>query len=102
MGYARGLYDSAKQEEAEETVYSLTKDLIRVFSENDKMKMLLAHPLMAKSEKKALLLSILDKYDCPIFVKFIDFPPFKSSWQLHKRAIRHFADCLHRHSHLPG
>lgn len=72
MRYARALYDSAKQEQAEETVYSLSKDLIRVFSENDKMKMLLAHPLMAKSEKKALLLSILDKYDCPIFVKFID------------------------------
>ncbi len=72
MRYARALYDFAKQEQVEETVYSLSKDLIRVFSENENMKLILAHPLMAKSKKRALLLSIVDKYNCPVFVKFID------------------------------
>ena len=56
MRYTRALYDFAKQEQAEETVYRLSKDLIRMFSESDKLKSLLAHPLMAKSEKKTLLL----------------------------------------------
>ena len=72
MRYTRALYDFAKQEQAEETVYRLSKDLIRMFSESDKLKSLLAHPLMAKSEKKTLLLNILNNYDCPVFVKFID------------------------------
>ncbi len=72
MRYARALYDFAKQEQAEETVYNLSKDLIHVFSENNEIKLLLAHPLMAKSKKRALLLSIVDKYDCPVFVKFVD------------------------------
>ena len=72
LRYARALYDYAKQEHAEEAVYALSQDLIRVFSENENLKMILAHPLMKKSEKKALLLNVVEKYNCPVFVKFID------------------------------
>lgn len=72
LRYARALYDYAKQEKAEEAVYSLSKDLIRLFSENENLKMILAHPLMKKSDKRALLLNIVKKHDCPVFVKFID------------------------------
>lgn len=72
LRYARALYDYAKQENVEKTVYSLSKDLIRVFSENVNMNLILAHPLMSKSEKRTLLVSVVEKYDCPVFVKFID------------------------------
>jgi len=72
LRYVRALYDYAKAENAEQVVYNISKDLIRVFSENGHIKFILSHPLMRKNEKKILLYQILEKYDCPVFVKFID------------------------------